>query len=56
VPQASVAVAVPSAPLIVAVDGLHASVVAAPVAVMVGAVTSTVQVTVRVTAVATLPH
>jgi len=55
VPQASVAVAVPRAPLIVAVDGLHPSDVAAPVAVMVGAVTSTVHVAVR-DAVAVLLH
>ena len=45
-PQASVAVAVPRAPLIVAVDGLHPSDVAPPVAVMVGDVISTVQVAV----------
>ena len=54
-PQASVAVALPSAPLIVAVDGLHPSDVAVPVAVMVGVVTSTVQVAVR-DAVAVLPQ
>ena len=47
VPQASVAVAVPSAPFIVAVDGLHPSVSVLPVAVSVGAVTSSVHVAVR---------
>ena len=47
VPQASVAVAVPSAALIVAEVGLQFNVVAAPVAVIVGAVTSSVQVAVR---------
>ena len=46
VPQASVAVAVPRAPFIVAVDGLHPSASALPVAVSVGAVTSAVHVAV----------
>ena len=44
--QPSVAVAVPSAPFIVAVDGLHPSAIAFPVAVMVGAVKSSVHVAV----------
>jgi hypothetical protein len=47
VPQASVAVAVPNAPFIAAVDGLHPSSSAPPVAVSVGAVISNVHVTVR---------
>jgi hypothetical protein len=47
VPQASVAVAVPNAPFIVAVDGLHPSSSAPPVAVTVGAVISNVHVAVR---------
>ena len=55
VPQASVAVAVPKAPLIVAVDGLHPSARAPPVAVRVGAVRSSVHVAVR-DDVAVLPH
>ena len=40
VPQLSEAVAVPKAPFIVAVDGLHPSASALPVAVTVGAVAS----------------
>jgi hypothetical protein len=55
VPQSSVALAVPSAPLIVAVAGLHPSASVLPVAVMVGAVTSTVHVIV-LDAVDVLPH
>jgi hypothetical protein len=47
VPQASVAVAVPRAPSIVAVEGLHPSASTSPVAVSVGAVTSSVHVAVR---------
>src|SRR5206468_3992109 len=47
VPQASVAVAVPSAALIAAGVGLHPSGVSLPVAVIVGAVTSAVHVAVR---------
>ena len=47
VPHASVAVAVPSAPLISPAVGLHPRVNAVPVAVIVGAVTSAVHVTVR---------
>src|SRR5206468_9632563 len=46
VPQASVAVAVPSAPSIAADVGLHAKVFVVPVAVIVGGVRSEVQVTV----------
>jgi hypothetical protein len=46
VPQASVAVAVPSAPLTAADEGLHPRGVLLPVAVIVGAVTSTVHVAV----------
>ena len=46
VPQASVAEAVPSAPLIVAVDGLQPSASALPVATSVGAVRSSVHVAV----------
>jgi hypothetical protein len=45
--QASVAVAVPNAPFIAAVDGLHPSSSAPPVAVSVGAVISNVHVAVR---------
>ena len=55
VPQASVAVAVPSAASIAADVGLQFSVVAAPVAVMVGAVISSAQVAV-LDAVAVLPQ
>src|SRR6266496_2874917 len=47
VPQASVAEALPSAPFIAAVDGLHPSSSAPPVAVSVGAVISNVHVAVR---------
>jgi len=47
VPQPSVAEAEPSAPLIVALDGLQASANGLPVAVIDGAVTSSVQVAVR---------
>ena len=46
VPHASVAVAVPSAPLIVAVDGLHPSASSLPVATKVGLVKSSVQLAV----------
>ena len=46
-PHASVAVAEPSAPLISPAVGLHPSVNEAPVAVIVGAVTSAVHVAVR---------
>ena len=54
--QLSDAVAPPSAPSMVAVDGLHPSDVdAVDVGVTTGAVTSNVQVTVR-DAVPTLPH
>ena len=54
-PQASVAVAVPSAPSIVAVGGLQPRARALPVAVMVGAVLSLVHVAVR-EVVAVLPQ
>jgi Ni,Fe-hydrogenase III small subunit len=47
VPQSSVAVAVPNAPSIVAVDGLHPNDKLLPVAVIVGDVTSTAHVAVR---------
>ena len=47
VPQASVAVAVPRAALIAAEFGLHPSGASLPVAVIVGAVISTVHVAVR---------
>src|SRR6266496_1053691 len=47
VPHPSLAVAVPSAAFIFEATGLHPSVVAVPVAVITGGVTSTVQVTVR---------
>jgi hypothetical protein len=47
VPQASVAVALPSAEFIVAVDGLHPKLKLLPVAVIVGTVTSTVHVAMR---------
>jgi hypothetical protein len=53
--QASVAVAVPSALLISAPEGLHPSDVVVPPVVIDGAVTSTIQVTVRA-AVAVLPQ
>src|SRR6266487_2492117 len=55
VPHASVADAVPNAPFIAAVDGLHPRASALPVAVSVGAVTSNVHVAVR-DVVAVLPH
>jgi len=55
VPQLSVAVAVPSAASISAVVGLQPSAKFVPVAVIVGAVTSTVHVAVR-DAVTVLPH
>ncbi len=45
--QASVAVAVPNAPFIAAVDGLHPRASALPVEVNVGAVRSSVHVAVR---------
>ena len=54
-PQASVADALPSAPLMADVDGLHPSAVLSPVAVIVGGVISNVQVAVR-DAVAVLPQ
>ena len=54
-PQASVAVAVPSALLISAVDGLHPSVVVVPPVTITGAVLSAVHVIVR-EAVAVLPQ
>jgi len=47
VPQASVAVALPSAPLMVADVGLHPSGASLPVAVSIGGVRSSVQVAVR---------
>jgi len=47
VPQASVAVALPSAPFIVAVDGLQPRANVLPFAVIVGPVTSAVHVAVR---------
>jgi hypothetical protein len=47
VPHASVAVAVPSAPSIVAAEGLHPRASGLPLVVIVGAVTSAVHVTVR---------
>jgi len=55
VPQASVAVAVPSAALIFEAVGLHPNVFVVPVAVIVGGVRSLVQVTVD-DAVAVLPQ
>ena len=55
VPQASVAVAVPNAPLISPADGLHPSERLPPPLVSVGGVTSTVHVTVRA-AVEVLPQ
>jgi hypothetical protein len=55
VPQASVAVAVPSAVLIVAVDGLHPSGEGVAGGVIVGGVTSAVHVAV-IDAVALLPQ
>jgi hypothetical protein len=55
-PQASVAVAVPSAESIAPAVGLHASVNVVPVAVITGATVSKVQVTVRETAIAALPQ
>jgi hypothetical protein len=55
VPQASVAVALPSAASIAADDGLHPSVVVVPVAVITGGVAFDDQVTVLDT-VAVLPH
>ena len=54
-PQASVAVALPSAASIVADDGLHPSVVPVPVAVITGVDAEEAQVTVLDT-VAVLPH
>jgi hypothetical protein len=47
VPHASVAVAVPNAPLIAPAEGLHPSDVPVPPVVNTGGVTSAVQVTVR---------
>ena len=55
VPQLSVAVADPSAASISAAVGLHPSVVVVPVAVIVGAVMSNVQLTV-LDSVELLPH
>ena len=55
VPQLSVAVAVPSAASIFAAVGLHPRVFVVPVAVIVGAVTSYVQLTV-LNAVVVLPQ
>ena len=54
-PQPSVAVAVPSALLISAVDGLHPSVVVVPPVVIDGAIRSAIHVIVR-EAVAVLPQ
>ena len=54
-PQASVAVAVPSAPFISPAEGLHPSDVPVPPVVNTGGVTSAVHVTVR-EAVAVLPQ
>jgi hypothetical protein len=54
--QVSVAVAVPRAALIAAASGLQPRVRVVPLAVITGAVVSTVQLTVRDTAVAGLPH
>ena len=54
-PQSSVADAIPNAPFIVAVDGLHPSASALPVAVRVGGVTSSVHVAV-LDVVETLPQ
>src|SRR5262245_11941431 len=56
VPQPSDAVAVPSAALIAAAVGLQPRVKVDPVAVITGAVESTLHVTVRDTGVAALPH
>lgn len=56
VPQLSVAVAVPKAELICAAVGLQPKVSVVPVAVITGSSVSTVQVTVRETGVAVLPH
>jgi hypothetical protein len=55
IPQASVAVAVPSAAVISEVEGLHPNVKVVPVVVIVGGTRSLVQVTV-LTAVAVLPQ
>ena len=55
IPQASVAVAIPRAPLISAADGLHPSVVAVPVVNNTGTVVLLIQLTV-LDAVAVLPH
>ena len=55
-PQLSVAVAVPSAASIAAANGLQPNVRVVPVAVITGGVVSSVQVTVRETAVAALPQ
>src|SRR5437016_4608911 len=54
--QLSVALAVPRAASIVAASGLQPRASVVPVAVITGAVRSTVQVTVRETAAAGLPH
>lgn len=55
IPQASIAVALPSAALISAADGLHPSVIVVPVVVNRGAVVLLIQVTV-LDAVAVFPH
>jgi hypothetical protein len=55
-PQSSSAVAVPSAESMAAAEGLHPNVNVVPVAVMTGNVVSNVQVTVRETGIAGLPH
>jgi hypothetical protein len=55
IPQASVAVAVPNAPSIVAVDGLQPSARAFPLVVIAGPVTSAVHVAI-LAAVEVLPH
>jgi hypothetical protein len=55
-PQSSVAVAVPRAALMSDAEGLQPRVEVVPVAVITGAMWSSVQVTVRETGVAALPH
>ena len=55
-PHASLTVAVPSAESIAEAEGLHARVNVVPVAVITGATVSSVQVIVRDTAKAALPH
>ena len=56
IPQLSVAVAVPSAESIAEADGEQPRVRVVPVAVITGAAVSTVQLTVRETAIAALPQ